>query len=295
MKKFLSSALVASLVLSLGSCGNSKLKEAQERNLELEGDVTSLVATQDSLLSLVNDISEGMSQIKDLERIISTPGSLDNETPSRKEQIKNDMIAIHKALEERRTRLDELEKKLQATGQENTTLSKTVQTLKAQIAEQQTEITQLNNQLAAAHIQIEELNTTVTEQKSQIEDLNQAVETQSRERELAQEETQRVSSELNACYYCIGSSSELKKNKIMEAGFLRKTKIMSGDFNANYFTKADKRSLTTINTHARKAEIMTNNPKDSYTISTVGNEKVINITNPARFWSLSNFLVIKVN
>lgn len=191
MKKFLSSALVASLVLSLGSCGNSKLKEAQERNLELEGDVTSLVATQDSLLSLVNDISEGMSQIKDLERIISTPGSLDNETPSRKEQIKNDMIAIHKALEERRTRLDELEKKLQATGQENTTLSKTVQTLKAQIAEQQTEITQLNNQLAAAHIQIEELNTTVTEQKSQIEDLNQAVETQSRERELAQEETQR--------------------------------------------------------------------------------------------------------
>ena len=67
-----------------------------------------------------------MSQIKDLEKIISTPGVLGDESTSRKEQIKNDMIVIQQALQERRQRLEELEKKLQNSSGENTTLKKTI-------------------------------------------------------------------------------------------------------------------------------------------------------------------------
>ena len=49
------------------------------------------------------------------------------------------MIAIQQALQERRQRLEELEKKLAAAGGESSTLKRTVSNLKAQIAEQQTE------------------------------------------------------------------------------------------------------------------------------------------------------------
>lgn len=292
MKKLIYLA-VAALMVGSTSC-NNKLKETEARNAQLEGDVSQLVATQDSLLVLVNDITEGMSQIKDLEQIISTPGALDSETPSRREQIKNDMIAIRQALQERRQRLDELEKRLSASGSENATLKKTIASLQSQIAEQQTEIAQLTNQLAAANIQIKELETSVSEQREQIDNLNAAVDAESRERQIAQAESEKATQELNTCYYCLGTQSELKKNGVIESGFLRKTKIMNGDYNLGYFTRADKRTLTTINTHSRKAQVMTNMPKDSYTITDVAGEKVITITNPARFWSLSNFLVIKI-
>lgn len=304
MKK-LTILAVGLAMLGLGACNNKekdqKLQDAETRNIELEGDVNELVATQDSLLMLVNDITEGMNQIKELERIISSPAALQNESPSRKEQIKNDIIAIQNALKERRERLDILEKKLNdsdsrlgKSSAENATLKKTITALKTQIADQQTEISTLTNQLAAANIQIKELGNTVAQQTTQINDLNTAVENESRERQIAQAEAQNLNTELNTCYYCIGSKKELKANGILQSGFLKKTKIMQGDFNANYFTKGDKRNLTQINTHSKKAQVMTNMPKDSYEIVDVNGEKVINITNPAKFWSLSNFLVIKV-
>ena len=36
----------------------------------------------------------------------------------------------------------------------------------------------------------------------------------------------------------------MKKYNIIETSFLRKTKIMEGDFEKSYFTKADKRTLS---------------------------------------------------
>lgn len=294
MRKLFIVATVAAFVATLTSCGDSKLKEAEAQNAQLQGDVNELVVTQDSLLMLVNDITDGMNQIKELERIISTPGALDNETPSRKEQIKNDMIAIQQALEERRQRLDDLEKRLSQSTDENSTLRRTITSLKAQLAQQQTEIAELTNRLAAANIKIDELTGTVSNLNTQVSQLNDSVATESRERQIAQAQSETLSEELNTCYYAIGTNSELKKNGILEKKFLGKTKVMQGDYNANYFTKADKRTLHSINTHSSKAEIMTNMPKDSYSIDNVGGEMVINITNPTKFWSLSNFLVIKV-
>lgn len=88
---------------------------------------------------------------------------------------------------------------------------------------------------------------------------------------------------------------ELKDNEIIETGFLRKTKIMEGDFDRNFFTTADKRTLTTIPLHSDKAKVLTNQPESSYVIEDVDGQKVLRITNPASFWSLSNYLVVQIN
>ncbi len=118
------------------------------------------------------------------------------------------------------------------------------------------------------------------------------------ERELkdaAQAEADKATAELNACYYAIGNSKELKERNILSSGFLRKTKVMKGDFDMDYFQNADKRTLTEIPTHSKKAEVMTSQPKDSYQIVDVDGQKVVKITDPAKFWQISNFLVIKVD
>lgn len=293
MKKIATLAIVAATLLT--GCNADKLRESEAQNAQLKGDLAETLATQDSLLVLVNDISDGMSQIKDLEKIISTPGSLSGESTSRKEQIRNDMIAIQQALQERRQRLAELEKKLEATGGENSTLKRTISNLKAQIADQTTEIATLTNQLASANIKIEELTTTVNDLSANVDSLRGDVAAEEAAKKAAEEEATAAINELNTCYYAIGTNKELKERGIIESGFLRKTKIMKGDFDMAYFTAADKRTLTEIATHSDKAEIKTSQPKDSYQIVDVNGQKVIKITDPTKFWQLSNFLVIKVD
>lgn len=292
MKKFVSIAVVAATLLT--GCNGDKLKTAQAENEQLKGDLRETLATQDSLLVLVNDISDGMAQIKDLEKIISTPGNL-GESTSRKEQIKNDMIAIQQSLQERRQRLEELEKKLAATGGENSTLKRTISNLKTQIAEQQTEIATLTNQLASANIKIEELSTTVTTLNTAVDSLNTGLTEERAQKDAAIEEATAATNELNACFYAIGTSKELKAKKILQSGFLRKTKVMKGDFDESYFTTGDKRNLSEIPTHSKKAKILTSQPADTYEIVDVDGQKVIKITDPTRFWQLSNFLVIQVD
>ena len=118
--------------------------------------------------------------------------------------------------------------------------------------------------------------------------------TKTEQKEAAQEAATAATNELNTVYYAIGTGKELKEKKILESGFLRKTKVMKGDFDMSYFTAGDRRTLTVIPTHSNKAKVLTSQPKDSYTIMDQNGQKVIKITDPAKFWQLSNFLVIEV-
>jgi hypothetical protein len=70
---------------------------------------------------------------------------------------------------------------------------------------------------------------------------------------------------------------------------------MKGDFEQSYSTPADKRTLVSIPTHAKKVQILTNQPKDSYEIIDENGLKAVKITNADKFWSLSNYLVIQVD
>ena len=119
MKRFKSSALCIASAAALGllpltSCDQSKekLQETQQANVELSGQLQETLATQDSLFALINDITDGMAQIKEIERIVATSSSLSAESPSRKDQLRADMAALQQALQQRRERLEELEKRL---------------------------------------------------------------------------------------------------------------------------------------------------------------------------------------
>lgn len=286
MKKILSIAAAALMVLS--GCNGDKLKQAESLNGELNDSLHVALANQDSLLVLLNDITDGMSQIKDMEKILSNTSDLNAESASRKAQLRNDMSAIQKALQERRERLAQLEEKLKKSQSYSGTLQRTVGNLKAEIANQEATISTLRNDLAAAKIQVADLTT-------RVDSLNTTVAAVTEERTLAQEQAIAAENELNTCFYAIGTKKELKEAKIIETGFLRKTKLMQADFQQSYFTTADKRTLTTINTHAKKAKVLTNMPQDSYVIEDVDGIKIIRVTNAREFWSRSNYLVIQVD
>ena len=259
-------------------------------NAALQDSINTANAERDSLMDLMNDISEGMTQIKELEDIVSV-NNLSSETPDRKKQLRDDIVLIQQSINKHKARLEELEKRLKQSTNYNGKMEKTIASLKRQLEEQQNTINGLTEQLAAAHIQIKNLNQSV----DSLNTVNKAV---TKEKEAAQEQSKNLTAEvnnLNTCYYVVGSKKELKANKIIESGFLRKTRILEGDFEMSYFTKADRRTLSEIPLHSNKAQLMTNHPKDSYELVDHGNVKTLHILNADRFWEKSNFLVVKVD
>ena len=266
MKQFITLGLI--VAVGLTACDSGKSKKAEEEVLAqaTREELATAVADRDQLLSLVNEINQGMDQIKQLENILTVSNNIPGETTTQREQIQSDIAAIQKALQDRREKLAELENKLANSNQNNNTLRKTITSLRAQID---------------SDAVVDSLNTTV----SSVTD----------ERNIAQEESVNLANELNTCYYAIGSKAELKDRHIIETGFLRKTKLLKGDFDQTFFTTADKRTLSRIALHSKKAEIMTNQPEGSYVIDDDNGQKILVITNPDAFWSLSNYLVIKID
>ena len=288
MKKIVTLALTALLIAS-SSCSNKKqeeeLRQQQALNEATTEELRSAIADRDQLIGLVNEISTGMDQIKQLENILTVSGK--NETPGQRDQILADIAAIQATLTQRRERLAELEKKLNSSNLTNTNLKKTIAQLQGQIDSQTREIETLRANLDEAKASISSLS-------GQVDSLHSTVNTVVAQRDSTDNANVELTNELNTCYYAIGNKDELKANKIIETGFLRKTKIMEGDFDRNFFTSADKRTLTQIDLNSTKAEVLTKQPAGSYTIDDVNGHKVLRITNPAQFWSLTNYLVIKI-
>ena len=287
--KYLVIALVAMTLMP--ACSNKAEQEEATRedsiNTELNDSLATALAEKDSLMALMNDISDGMNQLKELQDVVSVR-NLSGETPDRKAQLRSDMELLQKSVAERKKRLEDLEKRLTQSRKYNDEMRKTIETMKKQLENQQSTIDDLTQQLAQAHIVINTLNT-------RVDSLN-TVNTEVREEKArAQEETVRVTNEMNVCYYVIGNKKELKNHHIIETGFLKKTKIMEGDFEKSYFTKADKRTLNVIPLHSKKAKLLSKHPQGTYQLVEDGNVKSLHITDPAHFWELSNYLIVQID
>ena len=277
-------------ICGLVACNGSK-KEPDERDAqitELSDSLQTINAEKDSLMSLMAEISDGMLQIKDMENIL-TSGNLNKETVDKKQEIKDNMIAIQQALESRRQKLAAMESRLKKSSAYNESMKKTIESLKAQIESQENTIAGLQAELRNANIQIEGLN-------SRVDSLSRVSAAERSQKKLAQEEATRLANELNTCFYVVGSKKELKENKIIEGGFLKKTKIMESDYEKSYFTKADKRSLSVLSLHSKKAKVLSKHPAGSYTIDADDSGiKTLKIINATQFWEMSNFLIVQID
>ena len=280
--------LAVTVALATTSCSGSDAKKENAVNQEyislMEQELRETIASQDSLLALMNSIGDDMARLKEMEGLMTNP-SFAESSPEHKAQITTDIATIQNELETRRVKLSDLEKKLKNSNADNANLRKAIATLKNQIDEQEATISSLSTSLANAKIEIEALN-------KDISILNNKVDSVNVEKENVEN---RLTNELNTVFYALGNKNELKEHKLIETGFLRKTKVLPGDFEESYFTKVDKRTLSQLPLLSKKAKVITNQPQDSYSIDTQDNGmKVLNILDPDRFWAVSNFLVVQI-
>lgn len=288
MKKSLIFLGLGALLLS--SCAgrnDEKLREDSLRIADLTADYEQATNFNDSLMLLMGDIYMGLDSINSQEGLLYK-GSAGDET-DRRAEIRHNLSAIKARLAANKQLLAQMEAKLKAAGNENSVQAKTIAQLRQRIEEQDAKIAQLEDELAAAKGQIEELNTQVAETQEQVK-----TETAAKEEAIAA--TQAAENEANTVYYAIGTNKELKQKGLLEKKFLGSTKVLRGDFDANYFVKADKRTLMSIPTNSKKVKIWTNMPAGSYRIVGAKDDvKTVEITNPDKFWSLATHLIIQID
>jgi len=284
MKKFLLGMMVIALILP--SCGknSSEYKELQAQNDSLR--LVHLQTTNElnEMLSLLNEVEDGFLSIKNAENYLTiTSSKSDALTPSTRERIANDMQLITQTLQENKNKITELEEKLKRSGIQSAELKKSIERLRAEVTDKTIALAALQGELAKKDEQIAALAENVTI-------LSKSV---SNWKAYAQDQAETIKAQekiIKTVYFCFGTNKELKEHRILIDG------KVEADFNNDYFTAvSDPAKLTMIPLEAKKAEMISRHPSETYYFMKGSNGKLsLIIVDTDKFWALTKYLVIRV-
>lgn len=273
----------------LPSCSDKDQSKGQQSLMEASRqELAAALEERDQLLGIVKEISVSMDQIKHLENVMTIKGTQSPENPDQRAQLLSDMGAVKEALRKRREKLMDIESRLQASTLYTDELKSAIEALRNQIDSQTKEIDGMRRQLLKA-------NEHITTLSNEVDSLNTTVAIANQDLDAAQAVSARLENELNTCFYVVATKSQLKEHHILETGFLRKSKLLKGDFDKGFFKVGDKRELNTLDLHSGKVKIYTNHPEDSYEIGGGDKNKILTITDHEKFWSLTDYLVIQID
>lgn len=282
MKKL---AYIFLCTLYLGACNEAELKDLSSKNENLEQTAEKQNETINELLSTFNEIQDNINEIKKREGILKVE-TLENSDNYDLSTINKDIDLISNLMKKNEDLMKNLQNKLQQSNAKNATLSKLIENLQLQLKDRNEEIAKLNYELRERKIQIGELYFTV-------DSLSYA-------NKLASQELEKTSDQLYEAYYAFGTFKELKEKNVLtkEGGVLGlgSKESLKEDFNNEYFSKIDIRKQTSFLIYAKKAELITTHPKNSYAFK--GKDGQIDslvITNAEEFWKASKYMVIVIN
>ena len=272
--------------LALCACGN-KANTDEDRMKQQRDSLQAIIDGKDSelndIMATMAEIQDGIRRISEAEgRVTIAEGSTEN--TSDRAVIRDNMEYIREAMEQNRDLIEQLKQKVRASNHNTEKLQKMIDGLQAQISAQAKRIQELEARIA-------EKDSTILRQDHEITTLSENVDklstkTQEQASTLAEQEK-----DLNTAWFVYGTKNELKSEGILKNGDVLK----DANFNKDYFTKIDIRQTKEIKTYSKSARMLTTHPSDSYTIvKDASGQCELKITNSAKFWSVSKYLVMQV-
>lgn len=291
MKKLILPLLV--VVVLITSCGKNSgdYKDLKSQNDSLKVEHEKIVKEFDDALTLINEVQDGLSKMKETENYLVVEASQGKElTPTTRDQITNDMTMIAETLQKNKSELEKLKAEIKNGRIQSAQLKKTVERLMAELEEKSKIIADLQVQLQDKDVKIGELVAKTEALSGEVSSLTQ--QTQKQRDELAQQDK-----DMNTAWYVFGNKSELKKQNIITGGGLfRKAEIMKKDFSKEYFIAIDIRNTKSIELFSKKALFLTTHPTSSYTLEKDNAGLLtLKISDYKSFWSVSRYLVIQVD
>lgn len=282
MKKLFFMAALASMLAACDGGMNGGASSSDRERDSLRSVIDRKDEELNDLMGIFNEIQQGFDLINEAEGRVNMMRS-NAENNSFAQNIRENMTFIQETLLENKRKIQELQNKLKASTISSSKLKEAISKLTTQLNEKNAELETLRAQLAEKNLVIGELDSTL----NMLKDENAKI-------KLEQEETAAIAknqdAQLNTAWYVFGTNKELK-----EQGILKKGEVLNGDYNKDYLTKIDIRKVSVIPLQSKSAELLTNHPAGSYTLlKDSKGEYTLRITDAAKFWSVSKYLVVKV-
>lgn len=281
MKKIL---FFAACLFALVACDNGK-SSSDMSGAGQKDSLQKVIEQKDNeindMMGILNEVEEGFRLINEAENRVSV--AKDGEGANRQQRIRENMQFIQQRMAENRELIAKLQKQVKNGSIKSEQLQKTIENLTKELEAKNNQIKDLYAQLEAKDIHIEELDRTVST-------LNKNVNTLQDDNAKKANTINAQDKQINTAWYVFGTKKELKEQNILVDG-----KVLQGNFNKNYFTKVDIRSLKALKLYSKSAKMLTMHPSSSYKLERDAQKQyVLHITNPQLFWSTSKYLVVQV-
>ncbi|WP_423127690.1 hypothetical protein [Gaoshiqia sp. Z1-71] len=296
-KKQLRTIIIAGVIVIIGAVAAVYVytqKEAEIRSLIVERTgLSEMMHQKDSVMA---DLEETFTEIEDNLRFIKEKRqqlSLEKEgATDRKQALIDDIALMNTMLEESSKKIADLEAKLKNSGVNMKSYERRIAALNENIEGQ-------NKLIAELKLIIEEKDFQMTELNTRIEQLGFEMALQSDSLLYKDQQITEKTYKLNTGHIAFGTYKELKEKGLLtkEGGFLGigSTKTIQQNFDQEYFTELDIRETTLIPLHAKKVEVISEHPNDSYKlVEEEGQIAFLQIENPNEFWKISKYAVIAV-
>ena len=281
MKKIL---FFAACLFALVACDNGK-SSSDMSGAGQKDSLQKVIEQKDNeindMMGILNEVEEGFRLINEAENRVNV--AKDGEGANRQQRIRENMQFIQQRMAENRELIAKLQKQVKNGSIKSEQLQKTIENLTKELEAKNNQIKDLYAQLEAKDIHIEELDRTVST-------LNKNVNTLQDDNAKKANTINAQDKQINTAWYVFGTKKELKEQNILVDG-----KVLQGNFNKNYFTKVDIRSLKALKLYSKSAKMLTMHPSSSYKLERDAQKQyVLHITNPQLFWSTSKYLVVQV-
>ena len=286
--------LSAVVVIALASCTDEKkIAQLESSRDSLRTELDNLQIDFTEYFSLVSDIEANINEIKEREQLITLEQeSSQSENKATKRQIIDDLKSINNLMADNKSKIEELNKRLNGSYYQTGKFKKMVAELEEKVSTQEGEIKTLNLKVNNLVAKNEDLNLQVDSldnvNASNLEIISE------KESEISQ-----LDEELHIAYYTSGTSAELMEKQIInkEGGFIGIGKVekLNPQLDKDQLKLVDIREVEAIPVNSKNVELVTDHPQNSYEI-VVNEEKTqvdkIVILDSGKFWESSKVLVM---
>ena len=283
MKKLLLASAIFAILFS--SCGyeSKEFKALKAKNDSILAVQEQQIAEMNEYMALVQEIDNGFSAIKQSQDMLSISSSYEGQpNESLRTRFTNDLNTINQILADNKSKIADLEKKVESGKFQSSELRRTVNRLTETLNQKNQELEALSAVLAKKDITIDSLVEETQALLRKTDDLE--MEKNENLQEIAKQDA-----DLNRVYYKLATRKEIKDSNI-DIDKMKST-IRNG-----MFTAADKRELDAVEINSKRARVLTKHPVSSYELRQKADKTyTLIIKNHTDFWSMSKYLLVRID
>ena len=274
----------------------TQIEQLNQQNSNLNTTIEVRDSLVNEMTSTFDEIEQNLTFVRNkrAQMVVVPQEGVENQ----KEILVADIKLMNEMLEESSIKIDELDKKLKASGIDIKSFKNKIAQLNKSVLEQDNNIQQLRTEVEQRDYKIAEMDVQIVQLKSDIASKEDSIETKS---QIIAEKSQTIverENEMNTAFFVAGTYDELVNKGVLtkEGGFLgiAKNVTIRDDVKESNFTRLDMRNASQFPINTKKAKLVSEHPDNSYRL-VEQNDKIayLEIENPREFWKLTKYVIVE--